>query len=144
MSPLIIDLGDGKVFDDAIANYVKRKYNIAIAARTAEEMRFLVGSAMPLNEDVVMDVSGHDEAARLPRTIQIHTNEVTSAMAGPLIVIVEQVRSVLSTLSHERANEVVDAGIILTGRAALLRNIAEMIYEVTGIPCSIGEKPPSL
>jgi rod shape-determining protein MreB len=143
MIPLIVDIGDGEALDEAIASYIKLKHNLAVGGRTAEEIKLLMGSAIPLDGDVIMDVRGRDQAIGLPRTIEIHANEVTEAMAGPLEVIIGQIHDLLRALPHERANEVVDAGIILTGHAALLRNMAELVSAGTGVPCSIGVKPPA-
>src|SRR3954451_6139563 len=91
----------GNKFDEAIANFIKRKYNLAIGERTAEEIKFLMGSAMPLDEDVIMDVRGRDQVAGLPRTIQIHANEVTEALTEPLEAIIGAVRGVLEETPPE-------------------------------------------
>jgi rod shape-determining protein MreB len=85
----------GNRFDDSIANYIKRKYNLRIGERTAEEVKIAIGSAMPGDEDQMMEVRGRDEVAGLPRTIQIHANEVVEAMTEPLEAIIGAVRAVL-------------------------------------------------
>ncbi|MDQ6907845.1 MAG: rod shape-determining protein, partial [Chloroflexota bacterium] len=133
----------GNRFDDAIANYIKRKYNLAIGERTAEEIKILMGSAMPLDEDVVMDVRGRDQVAGLPRTIQIHANEVTEAITEPLEAIIGAVRGVLEETPPELSSDIIDKGMILTGGGALLRNLNELLTEVTGVPCYVAEDPLS-
>lgn len=133
----------GNKFDEAIANYIKRKYNLAIGERTAEQIKILMGSAMPLDEDVIMDVRGRDQVAGLPRTIQIHANEVTEAMTEPLEGIISAVRGVLEETPPELSSDIIDKGMILTGGGALLRNLNELLTEVTGVPCYVAEDPLS-
>ena len=133
----------GNKFDEAIANYIKRKWNLAIGERTAEEIKILMGSAMPLDEDVIMDVRGRDQVAGLPRTIQIHANEVTEALTEPLEAIIGAVRSVLEETPPELSSDIIDKGMILTGGGALLRNLNELLTEVTGVPCYVAEDPLS-
>ncbi len=133
----------GNKFDEAIANYIKRKYNLAIGERTAEEIKILMGSAMPFDEDVIMDVRGRDQVAGLPRTIQIHANEVTEALTEPLEAIIGAVRSVLEETPPELSSDIIDKGMILTGGGALLRNLNELLTEVTGVPCYVAEDPLS-
>jgi rod shape-determining protein MreB and related proteins len=133
----------GNKFDEAIANFIKRKYNLAIGERTAEEIKILMGSAMPLDEDVIMDVRGRDQVAGLPRTIQIHANEVTEALTEPLEAIIGAVRGVLEETPPELSSDIIDKGMILTGGGALLRNLNELLTEVTGVPCYVAEDPLS-
>lgn len=133
----------GNKFDEAIANYIKRTYNLAIGERTAEEIKLLMGSAMPLDEDVIMDVRGRDQVAGLPRTIQIHANEITEALTEPLEAIIGAVRGVLEETPPELSSDIIDKGMILTGGGALLRNLNELLTEVTGVPCYVAEDPLS-
>ena len=111
----------GNRFDEAIANYIKRKYNLRIGERTAEEVKIAIGSAMPVDEDVRMEVRGRDEVAGLPRTIQIHANEVTDAITEPLEAIIGAVRAVLEETPPELSSDIIDKGMILTGGGAMLR-----------------------
>lgn len=133
----------GNKFDEAIANYVKRKHNLAIGERTAEEIKLLMGSAMPLDENVVMDVRGRDQVAGLPRTIQISAQDITEALTEPLEAIIGAVRSVLEATPPELSSDIIDKGMILTGGGALLRNLSELLTEVTGVPCYVAEDPLS-
>ena len=133
----------GNKFDDAIANYVKRRYNLAIGDRTAEEVKIAIGSAMPLEEDVVMDVRGRDLVAGLPRTVQVHANEITEAITEPLEAIIGAVRAVLEETPPELSSDIIDKGMILTGGGAMLRNLNDLLTEVTGVPCYVADDPLS-
>jgi rod shape-determining protein MreB len=147
----------GNKFDESSANYIKRKYNLAIGERTyikrkynlaigertAEQIKVAMGSAMPLDEDIVMDVRGRDQVAGLPRTITINAHEVTESMTEPLEAIIGAVRSVLEETPPELSSDIIDKGMILTGGGALLRNLNELLTEVTGVPCYVAEDPLS-
>ncbi len=100
----------GNRFDEAIANYIKRKYNLRVGERTAEEVKIAIGSAMPVEEDIRMEVRGRDEVAGLPRTIQIHANEVTDAITEPLEAIIGAVRAVLEETPPELSSDIIDKG----------------------------------
>jgi rod shape-determining protein MreB len=131
----------GNRFDDAIASFVKRKYNLRIGDRTAEEIRIAIGSAMPVNDDLWMEVRGRDEVAGLPRTVQIHANEIVEAMTEPLEAIIGAVRAVLEETPPELSSDIIDKGMILTGGGALLRNLSDLLAEVTGVPCYVADDP---
>jgi rod shape-determining protein MreB len=133
----------GNKFDDAITNYVKRKYNLRIGERTAEEVKIAIGSAMPTDDDVVMDIRGRDEVAGLPRTIRIHQNEVVEAITEPLEAVIGVVRAVLEDTPPELSSDIIDKGMILTGGGALLRGLSDLLTEVTGVPCYVADDPLS-
>ena len=133
----------GNKFDEAISSYVKRKYNLAIGDRTAEEVKIAIGSAMPLEEDVVMDVRGRDQVAGLPRTVQLHANEITEAITEPLEAIIGAVRAVLEETPPELSSDIIDKGMVLTGGGAMLRNLNDLLTEVTGVPCYVADDPLS-
>jgi len=133
----------GNRFDEAISNYIKRKYNLRIGERTAEEVKIAIGSAMPLDEDIRMEVRGRDEVAGLPRTIQIHANEVTDAITEPLEAIIGAVRAVLEETPPELSSDIIDKGMILTGGGAMLRHLPDLLMEVTGVPCYVADDPLS-
>lgn len=133
----------GSKFDEAIQNYVKRKYNLRIGERTAEEVKIAIGSAMPVDEDIVMEVRGRDEVAGLPRTITIHANEVVDAITEPLEAIIGAVRAVLEETPPELSSDIIDKGMILTGGGAMLRQLPELLMEVTGVPCYVADDPLS-
>ncbi len=133
----------GSKFDDAISNYIKRKYNLRIGERTAEEVKIAIGSAMPMDDDKVMEVRGRDEVAGLPRTIQIRASEITDAITEPLEAIIGAVRAVLEETPPELSSDIIDKGMILTGGGALLRQLPELLTEVTGVPCYVADDPLS-
>jgi rod shape-determining protein MreB len=133
----------GNKFDEAIANYIKRKYNLRIGERTAEEVKIAIGSAMPVDEDLFMEVRGRDEVAGLPRTIQIHANEIVEAITEPLEAVIGAVRAVLEETPPELSSDIIDKGMILTGGGALLRHLSDLLTEVTGVPCYVADDPLS-
>ncbi len=133
----------GNRFDEAIAHYIRRKYNLRIGERTAEEVKIAIGTAMPLEEDMTMEVRGRDEVAGLPRTIQISANEVSDAITEPLEAIIGAVRAVLEETPPELSSDIIDKGMILTGGGAMLRNLPELLTEVTGVPCYVADDPIS-
>ncbi len=131
----------GNKLDEAISNYIKRKYNLMIGERTAEELKIRIGSAVPLEEELEMEVRGRDQVAGLPRTITVRTNEVVEAIAEPLEAIVGAVRTVLERTPPELASDIIDRGMIMTGGGSLLRHIDELMTQVTGIPCYVADNP---
>ncbi len=133
----------GSKFDDAITNFIKRKYNLRVGERTAEEVKIAIGSAMPVDEDQVMEVRGRDEVAGLPRTIQINASEITDAITEPLEAIIGAVRAVLEETPPELSSDIIDKGMILTGGGAMLRQLPELLTEVTGVPCYVADDPLS-
>ena len=133
----------GSKFDDAISSFIKRKYNLRVGERTAEEVKIAIGSAMPMEEDQVMEVRGRDEVAGLPRTIQIRASEITDAITEPLEAIIGAVRAVLEETPPELSSDIIDKGMILTGGGAMLRQLPELLTEVTGVPCYVADDPLS-
>jgi rod shape-determining protein MreB len=133
----------GDKLDQAIASYIKRKYNLLIGDRTAEQLKIEIGSALPLDPDdeLSMEVRGRDQVAGLPRTIEVRTNEVVEAFSEPLEQIVGAVRTVLEKTPPELASDIIDRGMVMTGGGALLRHIDELLTQVTGIPCFIADNP---
>lgn len=127
--------------DEAIAAYIKRKYNLAVGERTAEDVKIQIGSALPLDEELTMDVRGRDVVAGLPRTIKFTSGEATEAMEDSLQVIVNTVKSVLEKTPPELASDVIDKGIVMTGGTSLLRNMDTLMTRETGIPCHLAEDP---
>jgi len=131
----------GLKFDEAIAGYIRRKYNLMIGEQTSEEIKIRIGSALPLEEVLEMDVKGRDQVAGLPRTIKVTSTEVTEALAEPLSSVVGVVRGVLEQTPPELASDIIDRGMVLTGGGALLRNVERMLTQQTGVPCYIAENP---
>jgi rod shape-determining protein MreB len=131
----------GDRLDEAISNYIKRRHNLLIGDRTAEETKIAVGSALPLEEDLTTDVRGRDQISGLPKNIVITSAEITQALLDPLAAILGAIRSVLERTPPELCSDVVDRGIVLTGGGALLRNMDRLIVQEIGIPCSAAENP---
>jgi len=131
----------GDRLDEAIANYVKRRHNLLIGDRSAEEVKIAVGSALPLEEDLTTDVRGRDQINGLPKNITVTSQEITQALLDPLAAILGAIRSVLERTPPELCSDVVDRGIVLTGGGALLRNMDRLIVQEIGIPCSAAENP---
>jgi rod shape-determining protein MreB len=131
----------GVKLDEAIASYLRRKYNLMIGEQTAEEIKLAIGSALPLDESQEMEVKGRDQVAGLPRTITVTSDEVTEAMAEPLSSVVGMVKSVLEQTPPELASDIIDRGMMLTGGGALLRNMDQLLTQEAGVPCYVAENP---
>ena len=129
--------------DEAIISYIRKKYNLLIGAPTAEEIKIAIGSALPLDEELQMEVQGRDQVAGLPKTITIVSSEVTEALAEPMAAIVNVVRSVLERTPPELSSDIIDRGIAVLGGGALLRNIDRMLTQETGVPCYVAQEPIS-
>lgn len=129
----------GDEMNEAIMSYVKKKYNLLIGEPTAEQIKFQIGSALPLEEELTMEVQGRDQVTGLPKTIQVSSGEVTEAIAEALTAIVGVVRAVLEKTPPELASDIIDRGMLLVGGGALLRNIDRLLTKETGVPCSVAE-----
>jgi rod shape-determining protein MreB len=131
----------GDKIDDAIAAYIKRRHNLVIGDRTAEEVKIAIGSALPVETDLACNVRGRDLITGLPKTVTVTSAEITQALQEPLAVIVQTARSVLERTPPELASDVIDNGIILTGGGAMLRHLDELITQETGVPCFVADSP---
>ena len=131
----------GDRLDDAIAQYIKRRHNLVVGERTAEEVKRAIGSAVPLDEELTAGVRGRDQITGLPRTVTIRSSEITQAIQDHLVTIVQTARRVLERTPPELASDVIDHGIVLTGGGALLRGIDQLILHETGVPVHIAEDP---
>jgi rod shape-determining protein MreB len=131
----------GNKFDEAIANYVKRKYNVLIGERTAESVKIEIGSALSLERPLTMQVRGRDQVAGLPRTIEVNSNEITEAIQEPLEAVVNAVRDVLAQTPPELSSDIIDKGMVMTGGGSMLRRINELLTEVTSVPCYVADQP---
>jgi len=131
----------GNKMDDAIASYIKRRYNLMVGERMAEEVKIRIGSALPLEQELTMEVRGRDQVGGLPKTVTLRSTEVREAIAEPLASIVAASRGVLEQTPPELASDVIDKGILLTGGGALLRNIDRLLTLETGVPCYVADSP---
>jgi len=131
----------GLRMDEAIAAYVRRKYNLMIGQPTAEMIKINIGSALPLEEELHIEVQGRDQVAGLPRTITINSGEVTEALSEPLSAVLSVIRSVLEKTPPELSSDIIDQGMVLIGGGALLRKIDELIARETGVPTYLADAP---
>ncbi len=129
----------GNRFDESIASYVRKKYNLMIGERTAEEVKIQIGTALPLERELNMEVRGRDLIAGLPRTIPFTSSEAMEAMEQPLQQIVTAVRHVLEETPPELSSDIIDKGMVMSGGGALLRNVDKLLTQVTGVPCHVAE-----
>jgi len=131
----------GDKMDDAIVQHMKRKYNLLIGERTAEQIKKTLGNAYPMEETLTMEVKGRDLVAGVPKTITTNSDEVREALTEPINAIVEAVRVVLERTPPELSADIVDKGIVLTGGGAQLRNLDVLLREETGLPVMISDNP---
>ena len=147
----VISLGDivtscsarvaGDSFDDAIITYIKKKYNLLIGERTAENIKIRIGSAYPYEGEGAMDVKGRNLMDGLPKNIEITSEEIRDALADSVNLVLEAIRSSLEKTPPELAADIIDQGIMLTGGGALLRGIDRLISEETRMPVHVAENP---
>ncbi|MCL4464803.1 MAG: rod shape-determining protein [Chloroflexi bacterium] len=131
----------GNKMDDAIANYIRRKYGLMVGERTAEEIKMKIGSALPLEPEVSLEIRGRDQVTGLPKNITINSAEVRDAISETLAAMVAAIKSVLEETPPELASDVMDKGMVLTGGGALLRNIDRLFAAETGVACYVAENP---
>lgn len=147
----VISLGDivtarsvrvaGDDFDEAIINYIKKKYNLLIGERTAEAIKIQIGSAFQYEGEGSMEVKGRNLMDGLPKNIVITAEEVREALNDPLMQIVDAIRSTLEKTPPELSADIIDSGIMLTGGGALLRGLDHLIAQETNMPVNVAENP---
>ena len=133
----------GDDLDEAIVQYLKRNFNLAIGERTAEEIKIKLGSAIKLPKEISMEVKGRDLVAGLPKTITLTSQEVREALAEPLNSIVDAVRTTLERCPPELSSDLVDRGMVLAGGGALLRGLDQLLRDETGLQVNIADDPLS-
>ncbi len=131
----------GDKMDEAIVQHIKRKYNLLIGERTAEDIKKQIGSAFPLDEVLTVEVKGRDLVAGVPKTLTINSDEIRDALAEPVNAIVEAVRIVLERTPPELSADIVDKGIVLSGGGSQLKNLDVLLREETGLPVMLSENP---
>lgn len=129
----------GDKFDDAMIQYIKKKYNMIIGERTAEDIKVNIGSAFPRREEAYMEVTGRNLVSGLPKTITISSNETIEAFQEPLNLIMETVHGVLEKVPPELAADIAENGICMTGGGALLYGLDRLLSERTKIPCYVAD-----
>jgi rod shape-determining protein MreB len=133
----------GDKMDEAIVQYVKRKYNLLIGERTAELIKINVGTAYPEENPQTIEVKGRDLVTGIPKTLEINSEEVREALAESINTIIDTVRITLEGTPPELAADIVDKGIVLVGGGALLKNLDVLLREVTSLPITIVDDPLS-
>ena len=131
----------GDKMDEAIVQYIKRKYNLLVGERTAELVKITIGSAYPGTEIQTMEIKGRDLVAGVPKTVEITDEEIRDSILEPINQIVEAVRIGLERTPPELASDIVDKGIVLAGGGALLRNLDTLLREETGLPVMLADDP---
>jgi len=147
----VISLGDivtacsvrvaGDKFDESIASYVKKKHNLMIGERTAEEIKIKIGSAYPYDNEESIQIKGRNLLDGLPKNVAISSGEVREALSDPLSAIVDAIKSTLEKTPPELSADIIDHGIMLTGGGALLRGLDQLISQESSIPVHIAERP---
>lgn len=130
----------GNRLDEAIIEYIKRKYNLAIGERTAEEIKIKIGTALPIKQKEELEIRGLDLTEGLPKNIIINANEIAEAIASPLKDIIQAIKSVLAETPPELAADIMERGMLLTGGGSMLRNINELITKATGVPSFVADE----
>lgn len=133
----------GDKMDEAILQYIKRKHNLAIGERTAEEIKTTIGNVLPEEPYETMDIKGRDLVAGIPKTVIVSSKEIQAAIAEQVDIIVEAVRVALESTPPELAADIVDQGIVLTGGGALLKNLDQRLRNETGMPIIVADDPLS-
>ena len=134
----------GNQMDEAITNYLKRKYNLLIGERTAEHIKIEIGSAFPLDKPLAMEIKGRNLIEGVPKTITIDDSEIREALGECIAVIMNAIRVALERTPPELSADISDRGIVLTGGGALIKNLDKRIREETGLPVSRGRRSAGL
>jgi rod shape-determining protein MreB len=131
----------GNQMDEAITNYLKRKYNLLIGERTAEQIKIEIGSAYVLDKPLTMEIKGRNLIEGVPKTITIDDSEIRESLAECIAVIINAIRVALERTPPELSADISDRGIVLTGGGALIKNLDKRIREETGLPVSVADDP---
>ena len=133
----------GDEMDEAIVNYIKRKYNLLIGERTAEEVKIAIGSAYPMEKRETMEVKGRDLVAGIPKTLVISDEEIREALTETFGTIVEAVKIALERTPPELAADIVDKGVVVAGGGSLIKGLDTLLKEATGLPITLADDPLS-
>lgn len=131
----------GDKMDEAIVNYVKRKYNLLVGERTAEQIKLEIGTAYPTEELRAMEVKGRDLVAGVPKTLEIKSDEALEALREPVNAVVESVKVALERTPPELSADILDRGIVMVGGGSMLRNLDVLLRAATGLPVMLAEDP---
>jgi rod shape-determining protein MreB len=131
----------GDELDDAVLQYIKKEFSLAIGERTAEEIKIQMGSAWPMEQELTADIRGRDLISGLPRTMQVTTEHIREALAEPINAIIDAVKTTLDKTPPELAADIMQDGIMLTGGGALLGGLDERLAHETGMPIRVADEP---
>ncbi len=129
----------GNKIDQAITDYIKKTFNLAIGDQMAEEIKIKVGTAVPMEEEISLVIRGRDFMSGLPRTANITSNEIVKAIENELRLIIKAIKEVLQNTPPELSADIIDRGIIMTGGSSLLRGLPELVYRKTGVKAVLAE-----
>jgi rod shape-determining protein MreB len=129
----------GNKIDQAITDYIKKTFNLAIGDKTAEYLKIKIGSAVPLEEELTLTIKGRDFIQGLPRSVQVSTNEIVKAIDKELKQIVKAIKDVLQETPPELASDIIDHGITMTGGTSQLRGLPELVYRKTGVKAELAD-----
>lgn len=129
----------GNRIDAAIADYIKKTFNLAIGDKTAEDIKIKIGSAVPIEEELAMIVKGRDFISGLPRSTEVKTNEIVKAIGRELREMIKAIKDVLQETPPELASDIIDRGIIMTGGSSMLRNLPDLVFRRTGVKATLAE-----
>ncbi len=131
----------GNKIDAAIADYIRRRHNLAIGERTAEEIKIMIGSAIHQTDEEILEIRGRSLTDGLPKIIEVSSNEITDAISDELGEIIRTVKNVLAQTPPELSADIIDKGMILSGGGALLKNLDELIFREIGVPAYLAPDP---
>lgn len=147
----VISLGDvvasasarvgGNKIDQAISNFIRKKYSLVIGEQTAEEVKVKIGTALPMKKELSMELSGSNSVTGLPQSIIVHSSDIVIAIQEELKEIINTVKTVLQNTPPELAADIMDKGMIMTGGGSELRNLDQLLTKITGVPCQVAEEP---
>ncbi len=131
----------GDYFDDAIVRYLRKKHNLLIGERTAEEIKVNIGCAIPLANEITMDVTGRNLISGMPKTISITSADIYEALKEPVSELIEDIQAVIERTPPQLASDIFEDGIIFTGGASALNGLSEAIYAALKVPCGVADDP---
>lgn len=131
----------GNKFDEAIIDYIRKKYMLAIGTQTAERAKIKLGSATLQSKEEELEIRGRDLSSGLPKVIKLHSNEITEALQDELKEVILAIKKVLQETPPELAADIIDRGMILTGGSAKLRNLDNLLAKAVGVPCYVADEP---
>ncbi|MBR2718078.1 MAG: rod shape-determining protein [Clostridia bacterium] len=131
----------GDYFDDAIVRYLRKKHNLLIGERTAEEIKVNIGCAIPMANEITMDVTGRNLISGMPKTISVTSADIYEALKEPVSELIEDIQAVIERTPPQLASDIFEDGIVFTGGAAALNGLSEAIYAALKVPCGVADDP---